>query len=301
MYHYIRPLDDTPFPNIKALDLKKFKSQLQHFDKYYNVITHQDVIDAITIQKPIPDNSVWLTFDDGYKDHINYAIPLLEEFGFFGSFFPPAKPIKEGKLLDVNAIHYILAQNNCIKNLLELLNQEMFLFGYNKKDWMHYWNTVDKFSRFDNPEVIFFKRMLQRELPEKIRNKITTNIFEEIVNIKESNFVKSLYMTTQDLELVKFKNHGIGSHTYSHRWLSSLNAIEQEKEINISINFLEELGVSINNWMMCYPYGNFNETTINLLKAKGCCLGLTTSVGQAKLTKENSFTLQRFDTNDYPQ
>lgn len=54
---------------------------------------------AITIKKPLSRNSVWLTFDDGYKDHIEYAIPLLEEFGFYGSFFPSAKPIKE---LNVN-------------------------------------------------------------------------------------------------------------------------------------------------------------------------------------------------------
>jgi len=91
MYHYIRPLDDTLFPNIKGLDLKKFKKQLEYLDKNYKIITHENVIDAITIKKPLPKNSVWLTFDDGYKDHIEYAIPLLEEFGFYGSFFPSAK------------------------------------------------------------------------------------------------------------------------------------------------------------------------------------------------------------------
>ena len=192
MYHYIRPLNDTLFPKIKGLELNKFRKQLQYIDKNYNVITHQDAIDAVTLRRPLPSNAVWLTFDDGYKDHIDYAVPLMEEFGFYGSFFPTAKPLKESKLLDVNAIHHILASTNSIQNLLNLMKEKMFQHGYNIKDWNYYWDTVDKSSRFDEPEVIFFKRLLQRELPEIVRSKIITNIFEETVKIKESEFVNSL-------------------------------------------------------------------------------------------------------------
>ena len=301
MYHYIRPLDDTLFPNIKGLDLKKFKKQLEYLDKNYKIITHENVIDAITIKKPLPKNSVWLTFDDGYKDHIEYAIPLLEEFGFYGSFFPSAKPLKEGKLLDVNAIHYILASTSKIQNLLNLLKKNMIQLGYNKKDWEYYWNSIDKSSRYDQPEVIFFKRLLQRELPENVRSKIITYIFEETIDVKETEFINSLYMTMEDLKLINSKNHGIGSHSYSHSWLNKLNSDEQEKEIGVSIKFLKELNVNIKNWMMCYPYGAYNKTTLNLLKKNGCSLGLTTVVGRAKLNEENKYLLPRFDTNDYPQ
>ena len=84
--------------------------------------------------------------------------------------------------------------------------------------------------RYDDPEVIFFKRLLQRELPENIRTKIISKIFEEIVNIKEADFAKTLYMSIDDLKVIISKNHGIGSHTYSHRWLNSLNADEQKKK-----------------------------------------------------------------------
>ena len=52
---------------------------------------------------------------------------------------------------------------------------------------------------------------------------------------------------------------------------------------------------------MCYPYGAYNKTTLNLLKKNGCSLGLTTVVGRAKLNEENKYLLPRFDTNDYPQ
>ena len=51
---------------------------------------------------------VGITFDDGYKDHIDYVLPELKKRGLQGSFFPPAIPIIKGSLLDVNAIHFIL-------------------------------------------------------------------------------------------------------------------------------------------------------------------------------------------------
>ena len=65
-------------------------------------------------------------------------------------------------------------------------------------------------------------------MPENIRTKIISKIFEEIVNIKEVDFAKTLYMSIDDLKIIS-KNHGIGSHTYSHRWLNSLNADEQKE------------------------------------------------------------------------
>ena len=301
MYHYVRPLHNSRFSEIKGLDLKKFRNQLEYIEKNYEVITHKDVIDALNENKHLPKNSVWLTFDDGYKDHINFVLPLLEEFGYYGTFFPPAKPIKEGKLLDVNAIHHILAEVNNINSLLDLLKKEMENFGFIEKDWQHYWKTIDKSSRYDDPEVIFFKRLLQRELPENIRTEIISKIFEEIVNIKEADFAKNLYMSIDDLKVIISRNHGVGSHTYSHRWLDSLNAAEQKKEVDISIKFLEEIGVNTNNWMMCYPYGSFNKTTVDLLKVSNCCLGLTTNVGEAKLGTENRYSLPRYDTNDFPR
>ena len=87
MYHYVRPLRNSRFSKIKGLDLKNFKNQLEYLEKNYEVITHKDVIDALNDNKQLPKNSVWLTFDDGYKDHINFVLPLLEKFGYCGTFF----------------------------------------------------------------------------------------------------------------------------------------------------------------------------------------------------------------------
>ena len=39
---------------------------------------------------------------------------------------------------------------------------------------------------------------------------------------------------------------------------------------------------------MCYPYGAYNDTLIDLLKNSGCALAFTTEVGYAQIKKENA-------------
>jgi len=52
---------------------------------------------------------------------------------------------------------------------------------------------------------------------------------------------------------------------------------------------------------MCYSYGIYNDSLIEILKKKGCALGFTTEVNIANFSKENAYTLERLDTNDFPK
>ena len=93
----------------------------------------------------------------------------------------------------------------------------------------------------------------------------------------------------------------IGSHGFDHHWLDKLSAERQESEIDESLKFLETVNAPTINWIMCYPYGAYNECLIEILKKKGCALGLTTKVGIANISKGNAYTLERLDTNDFPK
>ena len=75
----------------------------------------------------------------------------------------------------------------------------------------------------------------------------------------------------------------------------------QEYEINKSLEFLDCIGMSTNNWIMCYPYGAYNSDTLDILKDRKCAVGLTTKVGIAKIPQDHGLELPRYDTNDFPQ
>ncbi len=82
---------------------------MEFFKKNFNVVRMEQVIDAVNGKSELPENAILLTIDDGYADNYTYAFPILEEFGFQGSFFIPGKTFTTHQLLEVNKIHYILA------------------------------------------------------------------------------------------------------------------------------------------------------------------------------------------------
>ena len=118
MYHYVRDLVNSKYPEIKGLDFRFFLNQLNYIQNSFNVVRIEELIETIDGGKPLKNNAVLLTFDDGYSDHYDFVFPALKKYGFQGSFYVPAKAIKENKVLDVNKIHFILASVEDKKKLL---------------------------------------------------------------------------------------------------------------------------------------------------------------------------------------
>ena len=96
-------------------------------------------------------------------------------------------------------------------------------------------------------------------------------------------------------------NMYFGSHGYKHPWLNTLSKNFQLKEIEKGLNFLNKIGAPTIDWVMNYPYGAYNNNTLNILKSKNCSIGLTSKSGFADLDQSNMLELRRFDTNDFPQ
>jgi len=305
MYHYVRDLHFSRYPGIKGLDYKLFQEQISYLEKNYSFVTVEQVISAFVNDVELPKNSVLLTFDDGYIDHFTHVFPLLHSKGIQGAFYPPVRAITENKILDVNKIHFILASTKdinqvlvAIKRLLDQYSKEYQLFSYE-----HYFQKLAVGNRYDTKEVIFIKRLLQVELTESLRIKITDELFKIVVNVNEGVFSRELYMSKEQLSCMIDNGMHVGSHGFNHDWLGSLSKVDQRTEIVKSLAFLEEIGVNINEWTICFPYGDFNEDTIILLNEFKCSLGFSTKVGLVNINgdSDEKFKLARLDTNDLPK
>ena len=94
MYHYVREIHNSKYPNIKGLELEGFKRQLDFLQSEFSIISAEDLIYyAENKVSNLPNNPCYLTFDDGYKDHYKYVLPELKKRKLQGSFFPIAGPI----------------------------------------------------------------------------------------------------------------------------------------------------------------------------------------------------------------
>jgi len=147
MYHYTRDLKHSRYPRIKGLDLSLFREQIRYLKQLFHVVTMEEVIAAQKGQYELPNQSLLLTFDDGYIDNYTYAMPILEEEKVQGAFFIPGKTFTEHKLLDVNKIHYILASAD-EKALLADVFERMNYYRGNE------FNFPDNKELYANPKVV---------------------------------------------------------------------------------------------------------------------------------------------------
>ena len=79
MYHYIRDLDHSRYPNIKVLLPYEFENQINYFENFYNFVTMQECINYLYKGSKLPKNPILLTFDDAYIDHYLTVFPLLDK------------------------------------------------------------------------------------------------------------------------------------------------------------------------------------------------------------------------------
>lgn len=312
MYHYVRDLKNSRYPNIKGLDIEKFKKQIKFFKENYNFIRMEDLIEYYKSpnKKSLPDKSILLTFDDGYKDHYTYVLPVLLENNIQGSFYIPTKCFQDKKVLDVNKIHFIL--ESCIgeeKKILSDIKEYLETSKDNRIAFLYddYFKEYAVASRFDKKEIIFIKRMLQMVLPEDYREKLVDKLFKKYVcsigekEISERVFWEELYLTIDQIKIMEKLGMHIGFHSHNHVWLDSLNKEEQEFQIKSSINYFKEIGTNTKKMTISYPYGGYNEDTIELMKKYEIPLAFTTEVKKVDLKTSDYLKLPRMDTNDFYQ
>ena len=299
MYHYVRNIKKSKYPNLKGLEFSDFRKQIIYLKKNFNILSNNQFIEILNSRKIPKKKSILLTFDDGYRDHFEYVFPFLKKQDVPAVFYPPIMCIKNKAVLDVNKIHFILEKEGNRDKILDLI----FLYVkkiLNKNPQQIGIEKINLLSRHDDKKTILIKRLLQHHLPLPYRKKITDTIFKDIVNYSEEEFSKILYMNKNNIQELYKNNFSIGSHGYNHYWWEKINKNEQEMEIKKSINFFKKIKVFDKNFSVCYPYGSYNLQTLNLLKKYKIKFALTTRVGYVNEKNIKKFyELPRFDTYDF--
>lgn len=307
MYHYTRDIKNSRYPAIKGLEVKDFKRQLDFFEENFNIITMEVVTEAVLKGRKLPEKALLLTFDDGYTDNYTVALPLLVERGLQGSFFVPAKPLVDGGLLEVNKIHFTLAKGDEKDIVRDILDYSLKI----KEKLRERLNMADRdiseelYKKYavsngrDTLDTSFIKKTLQEVLPAENRTEIIDILFDKYVEVSEEVLANELYVNKTQLKVMKKLGMFIGLHGYEHNHLALLTEEEQKKDLEKSLSAMREF-IDEDAWVMNYPYGSYNETTLRLIKSRGAVLGLTTKRGIADIKPDSALELARFDCNDFP-
>nr|WP_243108726.1 polysaccharide deacetylase family protein [Clostridium rectalis] len=150
MYHSI----DYEEGNELRVSKEKFKEQMEYLKKNnYTTLTLNELYDFFINNKPVPEKSVVITFDDGYKDNYINAYPILKEFSINATIFVVTNNIDK--------------DNNCLTSdqLIELNNNgidiESHTANHDDLPTLSYENQLKTLKE----SKTFLEKTLKKEVP----------------------------------------------------------------------------------------------------------------------------------------
>jgi peptidoglycan/xylan/chitin deacetylase (PgdA/CDA1 family) len=302
MYHYVRRLDTSRYPRIKALDTDRFVGQVRWARRHHTIVAMEQVLAALDGDAELPPEPLLLTFDDGYRDHYDTVFPVLDDLGVQGSFFPVADAVDRRVVLAANKIHLILASVDdpgvVARSVTQWLDAHRDRYGLATSD--RYVAAHARPSRFDDAETVFVKRLLQHVLPERARADVLDHLFARFVGVSEATLAEELYASLAQLRTMHRHGMHVGAHGVRHAWLSKITADDKAAEIDGSLALLERIGVAAGSWTMAYPYGDHDPETVELVAARGCRAAFTIEPTPVDLVGADRLRLPRLDTTDLP-
>jgi peptidoglycan/xylan/chitin deacetylase (PgdA/CDA1 family) len=86
MYHKVNDLPENPV----TVPVTQFDEQMAQLrDLGYQPVGLDAVLDYYVERVPLPPRAVLITFDDGYRDNLQNAAPILEKYGYPAVLFMP--------------------------------------------------------------------------------------------------------------------------------------------------------------------------------------------------------------------
>ncbi|RZK01652.1 MAG: polysaccharide deacetylase family protein [Flavobacterium sp.] len=226
-------------------------------------------------------SSMAITFDDGYKDYIDYALPILESYHLPSSMFVVPQCVISGMPTWTYIMDYLFF--NTTK--LEL---PFFDYGRECEDFAIYeWRNSEERIQY----AAKFKQYLKR-----VPNRKRVEIIEHFsCGFNDVALPENLMMTWDDLRRLKGKGIEIGSHSLSHPPLATIeDEDELHKEIKLSGEIIEEeLGFFPTT--ISYPVGSYNEKVKSISHQSGYKIGLAVDQKIYDPGKQDIFQVPRIE------
>ena len=222
-----------------------FEQQMEYLSRKKNVIFMSELAEELIKGNSIRNNSVILTFDDGYLDNYLVAAPILKKYNLKATIFLPTGYISRTEIQWIDEIYSVVNKRN--NNNIEYQG-----VSYNleeTEDFYSFYNAVC--NDLITVDCYNTRRKILDDITIKLDSKIQ---------------LPQLTMSWEDVNkmLSEYSNIEIGGHTVDHLDLSNICISDIKKEINDSWTKIREYTNKEPLLFSC-PYGRNSEDIINTL------------------------------------
>jgi peptidoglycan/xylan/chitin deacetylase (PgdA/CDA1 family) len=218
-----------------------FDRHLSLLERWFTILDLEDLF-GLRSGKFLPPNPVLVTFDDGYKDGLEVALPILRRHGVRATFFVATDYIEQRRLFWWDRIHLIVKSSQ----------RESIELSYPSRRRFHL-RTPGERSTAAARLVRLVKDESELDL-EKFLDEVSEACCASLGPDEEGRIAEDLLMTWDDLRALRDAGMSVQSHTRSHRTLQTVPTARLYDELGGSREVLErELGERVR--AVAYPVG----------------------------------------------
>ena len=296
-YHYVRDLPRTRFPRIKGMLIDDFHRQIDLWSQHLEMASLESAIAFLRGQYRPSRDLCLLTFDDGFKDHFSYVMPLLASRNIQGLFGVITSCTEEHRVASVHMNHFLMAHLPFCEYQKAVLKRVQDDVGGIDLDE----RAASESYPLDTLEVASLKYLLNFLVTPPARDRILREIFVRYLG-DETCFARQLYMNWDEVRQLQSAGMLIAGHSHEHNALATLSAAELSKDLHTCRTILDRRVSPQPRWPFSYPYGktnSYNSLTISTLKECGFMCGFDTEYRPNSPGAE-LFELHRIDCNGAP-
>lgn len=260
VFHRVLPEPDPLFPEEMHHEL--FEARLRWLKRWFNVVSAETAIDGLC-SGDLPARAALITFDDGYADNFEVALPLLQRYDCQATFFVTTDFLDGGRMFNDTVIQAMRLSAAAHLDLRDL-NLGLHPLGDSAQRRAAIEAVLPKLKYFEPDEraraVGLIAQRAQARLPD------------------------NLMMTSQQVRKMRAAGMTIGAHTRTHPILLRLNDAEARREIEQGRRLLEDITQQPVEFF-AYPNGrpgqDYDARHVRLVRELGFRAAFSTVWGSA--------------------
>ena len=263
IYHRVQARPDPLFPG--EVDRALFERQLRLLKRFYTVLPLPVALQRLQ-DGSLPQRAACITFDDGYADNAEHALPLLQQYGLHATFFIATGYLNGGQMWNDRVIDAVREAPGATLDLRDL--------GL---------DCLPLASLAQRRAAIEHVLGKLKYLPFEQRQRLAVDIRRRAGGAMRT--MAPAMLTTFQLQRLHAAGMGIGAHTVSHPILAALSDRAARNDIANGKRELEQL-LQAPVSLFAYPNGkagrDYGPAHVAIVKSLGFTAALATDWGVAR-------------------
>lgn len=275
IFHRVHAKRDPLFPG--EVDAEEFSAVCGWLRRWFDVLPLDEAVRRLR-EGRLPSAQLSITFDDGYADNHDVALPILRRHGLSATFFIATGFLDGGRMWNDTLIESV---RRTTKPILDLENTPVHSLGR-----LPCGSTAEKVAAIDA-----LIRAI-KHLPSEQR----LASVDAVAARAQAELPRDLMMTHDQVWALHAAGMGIGGHTVNHPILAKLDEAGARKEIAEGRRVLQDI-VDAPVKLFAYPNGqpgtDYVSANVETVRELGFDAAMSTTWGVARRA-DDPFQLPRF-------